>query len=245
MAIDLPGFIYHAMLALVVGELICHFSHQSGLAIPLTWVRTLTALGGCIHIIFTAHRLPLYGPFESMALLNLILGGLCLVPAPKTQNIPKASRPLAIYSGGILLVMMLLQIKGPLGLNRDYFMYADPTVILFFHLRVLAAGIFIHGGCRYLAAATMGDKRFFHGGRNALLAGTCIYLGSEWNGSLWCLNWYGDSWHWSRGFFKAAILFLLVMAALHLPPNLIRHKWIRATAGSLPGLFMIWMLFYH
>ena len=243
MLLNVPSILYYLMLALTATELICRLRQNHTTGDPLITIRILTALGGVFYILLTTHRLPLYGPFESITLLTLILGLLCL-GGRKTVN-HGDPRFLDIHSCGILLAMMLLNLKGPITLNRDYFMYADPTVVLFFHLRVLAAGVLIHGGCRYMAAAAQGSKRLFHGGRNALLAGTCIYLASEWNGSLWCLNWYGDSWHWSRGFFKAAILFLLVMAALHLPPTLMKHKWARGSVGSLPGLFMIWMLFYH
>ena len=50
--------------------------------------------------------------------------------------------------------------------------------------------------------------------RNFLLTGVVIYLAGEWSGSLWCLNWLGDTWRWSGGFFKSAVVFLLVIGGL-------------------------------
>jgi len=83
------------------------------------------------------------------------------------------------------------------------------------------------------------------GGRNFLLTAIAVYLASEWSGSLWCLNWMGDSWQWSRGFFKAGIIFLLVMTASHVPRSFGASDKTKAFLGSCPGIYMLWMLFQH
>ena len=85
----------------------------------------------------------------------------------------------------------------------------------------------------------------FSSARHMLLVGLAIFLCSEWSGSWWCLNWLGDSWRWSGGFFKAAIVFMLVMLTCHLPPSLSRNIRVKAMTGSLPALFLLWTVFYH
>jgi hypothetical protein len=77
--------------------------------------------------------------------------------------------------------------------------------------------------------------------------GTCIYLSGEWSGSLWCLNWLGDSWQWSRGFFRASLLFLLVMAACHLPAPKkgVLNPVFKGISGALPGIFGLYMIFFY
>ena len=89
------------------------------------------------------------------------------------------------------------------------------------------------------------QKIIMYRARNFLLTGIVIYLASEWSGSLWCLNWLGDTWRWSGGFFKSTVIFLLVMASFHLPPSFAKSLQIRAIIGSGPALFIIWMIFYH
>ena len=85
----------------------------------------------------------------------------------------------------------------------------------------------------------------FSRARDMLLVGLVIFLCSEWAGSWWCLNWLGDSWRWSGGFFKAGIVFMLVMLTSHLPPSLSRNPRMKAMTGSLPALFLLWIIFYH
>ena len=84
-----------------------------------------------------------------------------------------------------------------------------------------------------------------HMARNFLLIGVAIYLASEWAGSLWCLNWLGDSWIWSKGFFKASIVFLFVMLCFHVPVSFKYSSKIKLTAMSFPAIFIMWMILFH
>jgi hypothetical protein len=153
-----------------------------------------------------------------------------------------------------------MEIDKPIEFNDDFYMYGNIWVNSFFNLRLMAAAFFIHGAILLNAAAwkrpdkmpkdavtdhKCRQKKIFYRARNILLTGIVIYLASEWSGSLWCLNWLGDSWRWSKGFFKAAIIFLLVMTSFHLPPSLSNSPRARAIIGSCPALFIIWMIFVH
>ncbi|OQY01878.1 MAG: hypothetical protein B6I26_02625 [Desulfobacteraceae bacterium 4572_130] len=84
-----------------------------------------------------------------------------------------------------------------------------------------------------------------HMARNFLLIGVAIYLVSEWAGSLWCLNWLGDSWRWTKDFFKASIVFLFVMLCFHIPVSFKYSSKIKLPAMSFPAMFIIWMILFH
>ena len=44
-----------------------------------------------------------------------------------------------------------------------------------------------------------------------MLLGAAVYLAGEFAGSWWAQLWWGDPWHWSKGFFYATIMFLLAL----------------------------------
>ena len=118
------------------------------------------------------------------------------------------------------------------------------------NMSFIPAGTQCHGDAYDRETAIAGfstslQKIIMYRARNFLLTGIVIYLASEWSGSLWCLNWLGDTWRWSGGFFKSTVIFLLVMASFHLPPSFAKSLQIRAIIGSGPALFIIWMIFYH
>ncbi len=168
------------------------------------------------------------------------------------------------------LGLMGLMLPHPKAFNGDFFMYGSVWVNLFFNLRLVATAIWGRAAVMFLVGAWVKDfnlssighaafsesenrykKRhdvrdlFFTRARNLLLMGLVIFLCSEWSGSWWCLNWLGDSWRWNQVFFKAAMVFILVMLACHLPPSLAKSSKIKAIFGALPMLFLLWIIFYH
>lgn len=100
---------------------------------------------------------------------------------------------------------------------------------------------------RYCPNSPMDNAQnfFFKKARGLLLIALAFFLCSEWAGSWWCLNWLGDSWRWSQVFFKAAMVFILVMAACHLPPVLAKSPSMKGIFGAFPALYLLWMIFYH
>lgn len=250
---------------------------------------TLTCGAVIVLLVVTEHRPPLFGAFESTIYIIFIL---CLFELIFFRSVHMAAikHTSAIFTSGIILMILSLQITTPKQFNHDFFMYENLWVNLFFNLRLAAAAFFIRAAIFFnLAAWTCPDKNLINAGtaeslsrnrffylvsgntcfekfanniftpdisrtvqkaimymaRNFLLLGVVVYLASEWSGSFWCLNWLGDTWRWSGGFFKASIIFLLVMSVFHLPPSLAKSIKIRAVIGSGPAIFIAWMIFYH
>ncbi|MCG8616013.1 MAG: hypothetical protein MI802_07325 [Desulfobacterales bacterium] len=236
-----PQTLYTAILILTVSEFIAAAAGKNVFSRPLLGLRTLACACGVAFVWVNSGHPPLFGPFEALAQILFVSGSLGLMFSRRFDG-PALSFFIwhSLSAAGIVFLVR----NQPMTLNQDYFMYANPWVILFFTLRLAAAGTFVHCAVQYLSAVK-GNTIFRQGGRNTLLAGACIYLSSEWAGSLWALNWMGDAWHWSRGFFKAAILFLLIMGASHLPARLQIRPVARCAAGVLPAVFILWMIFYH
>ncbi|MBA3012796.1 MAG: hypothetical protein KKF12_12765 [Proteobacteria bacterium] len=240
---DLPLVIYWLVTGMAVLELLAAGAHLPNLYGVFLTLRICTCLAGVVFIAVCVGRPPLFGPFEAAIYIVFVMGVLARV---FQKNWGYQTAFVLFNSLGVLIILLLQQGK-PMALNEDYFMYGNLWVNLFFNLRLLAAAFLAHGASQYLGHMVEKEQRdlLSTGGRNTLLAGACVYLTSEWAGSLWCLNWFGDSWQWSRGFFKASILFLLIMVVCHLPSFINRNKRIQGISGMLPGLFILWMIFYH
>ena len=243
MSADFPAIVFYLVTGMVILELFSGGLKKSNLAHLFLILRTWTCFGGVIFIIFSLRRPPLFGSFEAMVYIVFIMGVLALA---FYKNHGRPEYFLRINSLVVLLIL-LAQAGKPMALNEDYYMYSNIWVILFFNLRLTAAAFFAHGAAVYICITWTGKQEdtLAYGARNTLLAGTCVYLVSEWAGSLWCLNWFGDSWRWSHGFFKASILFFLAMAVCHLPAVIARNRFARGLPGILPGIFILWMIFFH
>lgn len=197
-------------------------------------------------IAYTARRLPIFGSFESITTLTLVLACLHVVNLYASRGNRRRFHSYHarwVYSA-IFLLLIYLSFY-PKVLNQDFYMYDDFRVILFFHLRMLSSGIFIYAGLIYGASlrCRLGDR--LHAGRNFLLTGAVVFLTSEFFGSLWCLAWFGDSWHWSGGFLKASGLFLTAMLACHPPPRWQLSDRFHAVMGGVPAVWSLWLLFLH
>jgi hypothetical protein len=197
-------------------------------------------------IIYHANRLPIFGIFESVTTITLVLGSLHFTVVSTEKHPDRdfyAYQAMWIYLTIILLLICLA--FSPMELNVDFYMYDDFRVIVFFHFRILASAVFIYAALISVTASYHGFPEHFHTARNYLLIGAAIFLISEFSGSLWCLNWLGDSWHWSRGFLKASGLFLAAMLACHIPPTWNLSKRLRGLIGCIPAAGCLWLLFLH
>lgn len=243
MAADFPTLIYQVVTGLVILELLAAGLKQDRIYGLFLHLRIWACLAGILFIGFSMERPPLFGPFEASIYMVGVMGILARV---FQKNTGPLTGFVLVNSLGALIILFL-QWGKPMGLNDDYFMYGNLWVNIFFNFRLLTGAFLVHGASQYLAHL-LGRKDaelLSMGGRNTLLAGAGLYLVSEWAGSLWCLNWFGDAWQWSRGFFKASLLFLLIMAVCHLSPGLSRNRIARGIAGALPGVFIVWMIFYY
>ncbi|MBI9092278.1 MAG: hypothetical protein JEZ12_23945 [Desulfobacterium sp.] len=254
MKTDLPLFIYWGMAGCFSIALILGLFKQRTLSRAAGLGGTLVSGAGVVCLMVMEERLPLYGSLESIIYVSFLLTLLELFTGPRTRT---GSRdvPLHLLTLGIICILLVLQARRTMAFNADFFMYDNLWVNFFFNLRLVAAAVFAWSAVLFVAGGWApskpenGDReardRLMAGGRNFLLTGIAVYLASEWSGSLWCLNWMGDSWQWSRGFFKAGIIFLLVMAASHLPRSLADSDRVRAILGSCPAVYILWMLFQH
>ena len=254
MTIDLPHFTYWGMAGCFSLSLILGLFKQQGLSRAAGIAGTLVSGAGVAGLMVTEQRFPLYGSLESIIYVSFLLTLLELFAAPRTRA--GSRNMLHLLTLGIICVLLALQARRTMAFNPDFFMYEDLWVNLFFNLRLVAGALLAWAAVLFLAGAwTLSESRnpkdreardrLMAGGRNFLLTGVAVYLASEWSGSLWCLNWTGDSWQWSRGFFKSGIIFLLVMAASHLPQSLAASDRGKALLGACPAAYILWMLFQH
>lgn len=218
-------------------ELLFILFQKEKIAVYFNTLGLLISFSGLLFIVFETKRPPLFGSFEAGVYIVFILSLLAKV-CPKK-----------IFLVNSIAVLSVLSLQfGQYAVNDDYYMYDNLWVILFFNLRLLSAAFFVHAMVLHLTCLFKGsdnNSSLLRYARYHSLIAVFIYLCSEWSGSFWCLNWFGDSWRWSNGFLKASILFLLVMAGAHLPVNLGRNRLVKAVLGSLPGCFILWMIFYH
>lgn len=206
---------------------------------------------GLAWLMFSEQRLPLFGSLESVVYVSFILTLLVRFAVPVVEIASKLR--LALVTHGVICLMLAVQATRPMEFNADFFMYDNLWVNLFFNLRLNAAGLLIWAAILFMVGAGFftgkdtADRaacdRTIYQGRNFLLAGIVVYLMSEWSGSLWCLNWLGETWQWSRGFLKAAIIFLLAMLASHLPHSMAGSHRAKALFGIFPGIYIFIMLF--
>ena len=234
-----PLAVFLVMFTLFFGELIFILLKKAHIARGFNIAGILVCLTGLLYIVFITKRPPLFGAFEASFYIFFIMS--LLAKASKGKNIP-------LVTSIIILLVLALQIGKPIALNDDYFMYDNTWVMLFFNLRLMSAAFFAHAMVLYLSyffSEKDENDSITKSARLYLLTGAFIYLCSEFSGSLWCLNWFGESWLWNNGFFKASMLFLLVMLACHMPPALGKNKLLRTITGSIPGCFILWMIFFH
>ncbi|MDY0220624.1 MAG: hypothetical protein RBR67_05775 [Desulfobacterium sp.] len=256
MKVQIPFIVYSAMVVFFLTALVL------GLLKQARWSKFAGLLGsvacgaGVAWLMFSEQRLPLFGAFESVMYVSFILTLFANFTLPRVEA--ACNQRLFIVTHGVICLLLGVQATRPMAFNADFFMYDNLWVNLFFNLRLNAAGFLIWAAILFMVGLRVcqgkdakdrfdratGD-RLIHQGRNFLLAGIVVYLMSEWSGSLWCLNWLGETWQWSRGFLKAAIVFLLAMLASHLPLSLGGSPRAKALFGICPGIYIFFMLFQH
>jgi len=256
MKVQIPFIVYSAMVVFFLTALVL------GLLKQVRWGKFVGFLGsaacgaGVTWLMFSEQRLPLFGALESVMYVSFVLTLLANFTLPRVEAVCK--QRLTLVTHGVICLLLAVQATRPMAFNADFFMYDNLWVNLFFNLRLNAAGVLIWAAILFIvgvwfceakdAKKTSGratSDRLIHQGRNFLLAGIVVYLMSEWSGSLWCLNWLGETWQWSRGFLKAAIIFLLAMIASHLPISMGGLPRAKALFGICPGIYIFFMLFQH
>lgn len=221
---------------------------QAGRGSFLRWTGWLPVLTGVLAwtggLLYSGHP-PVYnrfGTLQQIVLVMVLLDQLRTM-AGKAPN--PASWHLALLLQGAVLIF---------GMEPDpdsYYMYQKLYVILFFQLRITSMGLFAHALSCWIGSLIPSrgkDQRIplEHRGRNFMLLGAAVYLAAEFSGSWWAWLWWGDPWHWSKGFFFAAVMFLLALLGSHIPGSYGRNFRLKALFSLLPLCFiLLTYLFSH
>lgn len=191
-------------------------------------------------------RPPLSGPYETVAALSWHLCILALLPCANGET----SRRLAGLTWLAAALLLSIFILAPRKLFPDWYMYGYIWTRLFFCLRCAALAGFLYGSLAALASlrpgsAPINGRSLLYRSRNLLLLSTSVYLAGELAGFTWRLNWLGDYWSWNRNFLESTMYFLLVTAALHLPPRWAADARRKAICQAAPGLLIVVLLVIH
>lgn len=201
------------------------------------WLVLVLALGQAVVAAIILNRPPLAGTYEGAMMFTLWLSVLALIPCGDVE----AQRRLAAlcwWAGSAFMALFLVVS------NRfypDWYMYKFIWSRLFFSLRMVSIAVFLYAA--FAALASLGSApgmrtNLLRWSRNFLLLGTAVFLAGEFSGFTWRMQWMGDYWCWNANFLEATLFFLLVTAAVHLPPSWAAKPRIRATAQAVPGLLM-------
>ena len=184
----------------------------------------------CFYIgtyLVSAH-LPVYDIFATLQniILIVILLGFIYNKHPERQG----NINVLWFFVLILELFILSQNKD---ISGDYYMYDKTYVILFFQLRIASMGLFVFAMINLVASLLQKkdisiQDQLIHRARNYTILGSVVFLSGEFWGSYWCFLWWGDPWHWSKGFFVASVMFMLSMLGSHLPFNLANTRQKKA-----------------
>jgi hypothetical protein len=246
-ALTVFEFLYYCIAVGTLGAWIAALMKKHQTVLWLGWAVLVANFAACLAIGFTAGRIPIYGHFEVIIQICFILSLVAVWDAwtrRSKENLPGINTGIWTVS---FLLLVLLSIY-PKSLNADFYMYDRLSVLSFFNFRICAAAFFLVGAiCICTASFSSTTVKSPAGslpwrGRRFLLIGSICFLVSEFTGSYWCLNWYGDSWHWSRNFLEAACVFMGIMLAFHIPAGWRVPRTIRAVLGCLPAMGVLWLL---
>ncbi len=207
----------------------------------------IAVLSGASIIItrIVSGHLPVYEKFVTLQNVVFYISVLGVI-FNRTPNVRSKNINSVWYFVFILLLYILTQ---KYAINSNYYMYNKYYVIIFFQFRITAIAMFLFAMANY-ASVLFTDtdieysKTIMHRARNFILLGAIFYLLGEFSGSYWCFLWWGDPWHWSKGFFLASAMFLLSMISSHIPAKYINTTRKKAIYSLLPSLviFVIYLV---
>jgi hypothetical protein len=240
------GILYYCIAGSTLAAWLTALMGKRQLGLWLGWAVFIANLVTWLTISFAARRPPIYGHFALIVQMGVILSIFALINSNARRSgkdVPGIT--IGIWSVSLLLLGVLF--FSSKSLNADFHMYNRLSVLSFFNFRINAAAFFLLGAV-YICTDIFGAARSnsavgpFDKGRRFLLIGTICFLISECTGSYWCLNWYGDSWTWSRNFLEASCVFMGVMLAFHIPADWKLPRSLRAVMGCVPAMGTLWLL---
>ncbi|MDX9786083.1 MAG: hypothetical protein RBT11_04890 [Desulfobacterales bacterium] len=215
------------------------------------FLATALSVFGVGLIILEAGRPPLFGHYEIITQSVFIISLLALLEQRSWhRHRLRFLSPVTTRLWLLCAFLMCVLYFFPKTVNADFYMYSRIAVMTFFNFRISAGAFFLVAAIHFYSGFFQGGtdlppSAFLHKGRNFLLIGTICFLISECSGSYWCLIWWGDTWHWSKGFLKAASLFMLVMLSFHVPGKWKLPKAFHWVICCMPGMGSLWLLLMH
>ncbi|MBI9052928.1 MAG: hypothetical protein JEY96_03870 [Bacteroidales bacterium] len=232
-------YIYFVTLLLIAINVIFVLTKKYKLIKYTSVLATISAGSAYVGAYLVSGHLPVYDKFATIQNIVFIVIILGLIYNRKAQNKDKSINILWFF----VLALQLFVLTQKMEVTGDYYMYDKSYVILFFQLRITSIGFFVFAMIN-LVASIINKSDFkiqdllIHRARNFTILGSIVFLLGEFSGSYWCFLWWGDPWHWSKGFFIASVMFLLSMLSSHLPFNLANTK-LKKTIYSLIALCLI------
>lgn len=274
MKVQIPFLIYSTMVVLFTAALVLGLLKRERRGKLAGILGSVTCGAGVVWLMLSEQRLPLFGSLESVMYVSFILTLFANFASPRVEAACK-QRLFLVTHGVICLMLAVQATRpmefnadffmyDNIWVNLFFNLRLNAAALLIWAAVLFMVGVWFWQGKDAKDAKDTKDvkdsigsieskdrsdratsDRLIHQGRNFLLSGIVVYLMSEWSGSLWCLNWLGETWQWTRGFLKAAIVFLLAMLASHLPISMAGSQRAKALFGILPGIYIFFMLFQH
>ncbi len=234
---------YYSTLALLIGVATLTIVRQYTWAYYLRCAAIALSLTSLIGFYVHSGFLPVYNKFATLQ--NIVL--LVLLAS---QYYAKRQHPMvSVLSSCTVVILQALVLCYEFTPDTAYYMYQKVYVTAFFQCRVWAMACFTLSSIQYAASLWLPDRDndypyALKQGRNFTLLGASFFLAGEFSGSYWCLQWWGDTWHWSKGFMLAMVVFLLSMLSRHVPLALFNKKPLQTLLNLFPplGILSIYLL---
>jgi len=194
-----------------------------------------------IFIVKLSGHFPVFKLFESFMLLTFILGTLGLLFSKPEGSLPNIRMWVWIEVLFILSVTLLYSNKpSPLKYNSSYIF-----MVLFQGLRIISCAVMLFSSTHFIQfriqekIQSPSAKYHMKQGRKFLLLSTIIFLCSEYFGSIWSLNGWGDFWRWNEGFYQSTLIVIYLMLVFHMPGKGRQSEKTKALLGGICGFFAL------
>ena len=147
------------------------------------------------------------------------------------------TRRVTPYILGIILCLFSVSLFFPKELTPPIFRFSLLTAQLFFQLEVLAFVLILFSAANYLVCLVERgrlpeERTHMQSGRRYLLIGFTAFLASQFFGSIWSLQGWGDYWMWGKMSFMGVVVWFYLMFIIHIRYAHRLGRLFEAGAGS-------------
>jgi hypothetical protein len=163
-----------------------------------------------------AGHLPSHFLFERFVELALGAGLLLWI-----LSLVADTRRISSYVLGMILCLFTVALAFPKELSPPIFRFSLFTAQLFFQLEALAFVLLLFSAAYYLLCLVekgrLPDERsYMQKGRRYLLMGFTVFLTSQFFGSIWSLQGWGDYWMWGKMSSMGVVVWFYLMLVIHM-----------------------------